>query len=438
MQHQLNPPPPLRSLRPEIPRRIEHILFKALAKKPEDRFSTVEEFAQELHEAIQEAIDATDLTERPANYATMPVSTDSSETLPPWTNLPEEAFPPLDAPAGRSSSIDDKLPNSQSSSLSTIRRSSAGSGPRMPTAFKRPTPRSTRKKIWIYLVAGATILVLATIVYGIVFTSHGSPQLIWGADPVSIKGTEPSTPTPTPQATQMSTPTPQPTQTSTLTSQPTPTPQSARTPNEIYQQYTAGTPTKTDARLDGGAWPWFNATPPFGDCTFTQGAYHAQPHKGTFAACVASNDQYTTFAFQMQVSIQSGDAAGLIVDYQPTTPYRTFDGFLFCRDAGAKNECQPGGVWFTHAEHGGAGCMASAQFNCDRTYPFVNTAPGAQNTLTIIALSHSIYLYINGQSVGVVPRTSIQAGGIGVTAYEETNPTDVTFQNAKLWVLSGV
>ena len=82
--------------------------------------------------------------------------------------------------------------------------------------------------------------------------------------------------------------------------------------------------------------------------------------------------------------------------------------------------------------------MTSATFNCDRTYPFVKAAIGAENTLTIIALSHTVYLYINGQSVGIVPRLSLTSGGIGVVAFEEATMTDGVFSNAKLWVLSGV
>jgi hypothetical protein len=92
-------------------------------------------------------------------------------------------------------------------------------------------------------------------------------------------------------------------------------------------------------------------------------------------------------------------------------------------------------VWFTHAEGGGAGCVTD--FDCNKTYPsFINTSLGGKNTLTVIALSSTIYLYINGHSVGVVPRSSAEIGGIGVAAFEDGNSTDAIFQNAKLWKLS--
>ena len=78
-------------------------------------------------------------------------------------------------------------------------------------------------------------------------------------------------------------------------------------------------------------------------------------------------------------------------------------------------------------------------FDCNKTYSFINTSLGGQNTLTIIVLSHTIYLYINGQSVGILQRSSSEIGGIGVDAYEDAsgaNTTDAIFSNAKLWVLS--
>jgi len=52
LQHRLNPPPPLRLLRPGIPLEAEEVIMKALAKTPEERFETIEQFAQALQFAI--------------------------------------------------------------------------------------------------------------------------------------------------------------------------------------------------------------------------------------------------------------------------------------------------------------------------------------------------------------------------------------------------
>jgi TolB-like protein len=47
-QHFMTPAPPLRSLREDVPRHIEAAVLRALAKQPEGRFATIEEFAAAL------------------------------------------------------------------------------------------------------------------------------------------------------------------------------------------------------------------------------------------------------------------------------------------------------------------------------------------------------------------------------------------------------
>src|SRR5947209_12310748 len=51
MSHLTEPPPRLRERKPTITAPIEQVVFKALAKKPQERFATVAEFAQALEEA---------------------------------------------------------------------------------------------------------------------------------------------------------------------------------------------------------------------------------------------------------------------------------------------------------------------------------------------------------------------------------------------------
>src|SRR5262249_17482747 len=53
LQHMNIPPPRLRDCRPELSEAIERVIFKALAKNPEERFKRVEEFAQALRQAVQ-------------------------------------------------------------------------------------------------------------------------------------------------------------------------------------------------------------------------------------------------------------------------------------------------------------------------------------------------------------------------------------------------
>jgi serine/threonine protein kinase/DNA polymerase III delta prime subunit len=52
-QHLHSDPPPLRSVRPEIPHLLEQVVLRALAKKPQDRFVSIQAFAQALARASQ-------------------------------------------------------------------------------------------------------------------------------------------------------------------------------------------------------------------------------------------------------------------------------------------------------------------------------------------------------------------------------------------------
>jgi serine/threonine protein kinase len=51
-QHMNTPPPPLRDHLPKPSEAVEHVVFKALAKAPEDRFERIEEFADALRQAV--------------------------------------------------------------------------------------------------------------------------------------------------------------------------------------------------------------------------------------------------------------------------------------------------------------------------------------------------------------------------------------------------
>ncbi len=50
--HISTPPPPPRSVRPELPESVEQVILKALEKRPEDRWQTATQFAKALREAF--------------------------------------------------------------------------------------------------------------------------------------------------------------------------------------------------------------------------------------------------------------------------------------------------------------------------------------------------------------------------------------------------
>jgi CheY-like chemotaxis protein len=48
VKHIIEPPPPLRSINPNVPEEIERVVMRALEKKPENRYQSASEFADEL------------------------------------------------------------------------------------------------------------------------------------------------------------------------------------------------------------------------------------------------------------------------------------------------------------------------------------------------------------------------------------------------------
>ena len=61
------------------------------------------------------------------------------------------------------------------------------------------------------------------------------------------------------------------------------------------------------------------------------------------------------------------------------------------------------------------------------------TGLNTQNTITVVAQGGTLYFYINGQYVASASNNAFPSGLIGVFAESNTNPTDVAFNNAKVW-----
>jgi hypothetical protein len=82
----------------------------------------------------------------------------------------------------------------------------------------------------------------------------------------------------------------------------------------IYTSATSGTPALNDslASNTGSSWDE-DLAQGGGGCGFSGGAYHASlDSKGFYFPCVAENTNFGNFAFQVRMTIVSGDAGGLV------------------------------------------------------------------------------------------------------------------------------
>jgi eukaryotic-like serine/threonine-protein kinase len=76
MQHINEVPPPVSTLRPEVPPRLDAAVTRALAKRPADRFATMADFGRELEACLEEL-------RAPGGAPTMVIAPPSPGTAPP-------------------------------------------------------------------------------------------------------------------------------------------------------------------------------------------------------------------------------------------------------------------------------------------------------------------------------------------------------------------
>jgi len=112
-QHMLKPPPPLHIKNPAIPSEVEEVVFTALAKDPQQRFATVQAFANALEQASQVVA--------PLASASTIVIEESSE-LPSIGSQPLSAITPAgltynDSPAFQPLAAEESLSDRDSSNL---------------------------------------------------------------------------------------------------------------------------------------------------------------------------------------------------------------------------------------------------------------------------------------------------------------------------------
>ncbi|MBC7249249.1 MAG: SUMF1/EgtB/PvdO family nonheme iron enzyme [Anaerolineae bacterium] len=193
LKHVQESPPPPRAINPELPEAVEQVILQALAKNPDERFTT----AGALAHALKQAIAARSIITPPPPPPEPEPAAEEEETLPP-------------GPALR-------------------------------------IPRQV-----IAIAVGGMILLLAAIVAGLILLKGGGPTPTPAIPAADLTTTAiallPPTPTSTPTATSTATtePTTPPTATDTATPSPTPTstPTSTATPTASATPTSAATPTK--------------------------------------------------------------------------------------------------------------------------------------------------------------------------------------------------
>ncbi|MBV9690337.1 MAG: TIR domain-containing protein [Ktedonobacteraceae bacterium] len=183
---------------------------------------------------------------------------------------------------------------------------------------------------------------------------------------------------------------------------------SSGTSPDLYTQATSGTPTLSDPLTgpDGNKWDQSST------CAFTGGAYHASVQQNAFfSLCYAHATNFSNFAYQVKMTILSGDGGGLIfrADNAHTSLFVvTSSGFYE---------------------------LVQSQGSISGTSSAVNTGLNQTNVLTVIARDSSIYLYINSQYITSASDSSPTSGMIGLSAVNLSRSSEVAYSNAVVWAL---
>lgn len=187
----------------------------------------------------------------------------------------------------------------------------------------------------------------------------------------------------------------------------------------LYTQSTSGVPVLSSslARQTDSQWDVYTAQDG-GGCAFSNGALHASIIRTNFyVPCFAQATRFSNFAFEAQVMLLKGDMGGIIFRANPdTTMYYVFlighDGSL--RLLASKDD-------------------RHSTTLINNKSSLIKTAYGQPNILTVIAQGNSLNLYINKQFAAHINDSTFASGAIGVVAEDSSNPTDVAFNNVRVW-----
>jgi len=181
-----------------------------------------------------------------------------------------------------------------------------------------------------------------------------------------------------------------------------------------------GTPALIDALRDNNqGHQWDDQLFPDGTgCTFTGQSYHDfVPGKDSISPCFARATDFKNFSYQIQLRIVKGNRGGIIFRANHN------DGTFYC---------------FYIDGIGGYGLEIYKNATLSDTLSAgpdssVHTGPNQSNLIAVAANGDVLDLYINMKHIATVKDSTYDHGEIGVFAQSTINPTEVIFSDAQVW-----
>src|SRR6266568_1244539 len=161
----------------------------------------------------------------------------------------------------------------------------------------------------------------------------------------------------------------------------------------------------------------------FGTCAFMGGAYHVNAIQQSGKSCSLPKANFVDGAYQVQMTIVNGNGGGIFFHGdEKGNGYYFFIGQNGTYEFGIYNNC--------------IGNYNNCKINPLRrsSSPAIKTGLNQPNLAAVVASGSTLDLYVNDQKIDSVSDSSYSQGGIGVFASGVNGPTEVAFNDAKVWI----
>ncbi|HLX57705.1 MAG TPA: serine/threonine-protein kinase [Ktedonobacteraceae bacterium] len=399
-EHAYEEPPPPSALNALIPGEVDIVLTKALAKEPEQRYTSIDGFARAFQQAL--ARKKKDPAASTGSWSKARNSARHMVTLPDRDELVVPAYGPKQLPRLR--------------------------------MFDQQHPRNLLLLISVILLI---VCGLGIVLYSTIFGHTNAPRQTVAAATIQ---TETASATPHKRAATTTSAAANATNTaiavSATSAAATATAAAAATGTAIAQATAIAATTATATAYNGAImsghrvlfdplqhnnagenWDTVDISSGAG-CAFTQGTYHAgELQSGNFSACFAHNTDFSNFSYQVNMDIVKGDLGGIA--FRANADNGTF-------------------YYFYVDTHGNYALVVVNSFivGSDISHGFssaMRAGLNQTNLIAVVARGDSIEIYINRQLVTQATDSTYAHGQIAVVAQDVNNVTDVSFSDAQVW-----
>ncbi len=428
-------PPSPRSIAPHISSKVERVIFKALEKRPEQRYANATELAKAFCRAVGPSNKNEELKRSDVPEVEHP---DVVAAIGGANQIVLSHLPPVAAvnPAVRPSPFADATEGyqfiaPQAGLNAPVARAEIPQAP-LPPSSPPKAPRSPYRRRWLATVLallGLVLLAASLLAIVISRTNNGGNGTNGTTQTSTTAGVQSLTATPnltaTAQAAQAATATAQAQETATAIAGMTATAQArASATAGVIQTATAGKPAYQDALNNANttAANWDQNS----HCVFASDGYHVK-EAINLHGCKESAFAYQNVAITVDARILNGQAGGLFFRVSTAFLLNTYAGYLFeVSNAGKYRIVRSGNYSF-----------GSTPLKDWTSSSALKTGNSVTNTLQVIARGSGLFFYANGVFLVQLIDTNYTSGVIAFLATSDgTTQADIVYSNLKVYPLS--